>query len=136
MDERDLYVPVGAGNAEQHQQPREPTDLDEFDPLASVQHHHDLDAVPEQKPGDFDFDPQPTHVDFDEGRISSKPKHEDEPKPKEPETPVDNANEEIIERRHHAPLTDETSQEAKSNLFDQPDYNEIGKNLLHCLPSR
>jgi hypothetical protein len=124
MDERDLYVPDGAGDAEVHAQTRVPDDLEEFDPLASAHHHHDLAAVPEQKPVDFGFDDHATqqHVGSDEGQIQAKPKHEDaghdDPKPKEPETPVDNANEEVFERRHHAPLT------------DQQDYNEIGKNFL------
>lgn len=115
-------------SAEQHPQPREPSDLDEFDPLAST-HHHNLPVVPEQKQADFGFDDQPIHqhVGFDEGLIASKPKHDDDTGHKEPETPVDNANEEIITRSHHAPLTEnEPSHENKPGYFDQHDYNEIG----------
>lgn len=132
MDERDLYVPEGAGNAEQHSVARVAHDLDEFDPLAS-QHRHNLGTVPEQKQANFGheddgFGHTQHNLDFDEGQISSKPaepKHDDEakkpepvepPKPKEPETPVDNAGEEVIERRHHSPLT----------VRDSDDYNEIG----------
>ncbi|KAI6189571.1 hypothetical protein M3Y97_00022900 [Aphelenchoides bicaudatus] len=127
MDERDLFVPEGAGDAERHSQPRS-HDLDEFDPLASVQ-HHDLETVPEQKQADFGFDDQPTrqHVDFDEGQFISKPKH-DEVKPKEPETPIDNANEEVIERSHHVPLTTDNEPSNFQEKIEQ-DYNEIAEEI-------
>lgn len=127
MDEKDLYVPEGAGNAEQHPQSRpKDTDLDEFDPLASYP-HHELSTVAEK---------EPIELEFEEGQVASKPKdgdgdkkNEEDLKPKEPETPVDKADEEVIERRHHIPLTTEDDPINVNEIHVEPqrDYNEIGE---------
>lgn len=143
MDERDLYVPEGAGKAEEHQLPQSHVDdLDEFDPLAA-KYHHELETVPEQKHTHFDDEPvaQQHNLDFDEGQFISKPvepkpdsdkKDEPEPPkptepepPKEPQTPIDNSGEEVIERTHHAPLT----QDEEPQQEEHHDYNEIGKSF-------
>ena len=54
MDERDLFVPEGAGDASAHPAPNEsvpsaPVDLDEFDPLASAERHDLEESIPEHE---------------------------------------------------------------------------------------
>ncbi|CAD5224164.1 unnamed protein product [Bursaphelenchus okinawaensis] len=99
MDERDLYVPEAAGEAETHPADHPLVDLDEFDPLAKS-HSHDLEPVLEESSQKLqgvtitelpDDPPTKSHEDVKQPAGDAKEEFklpEPEPEPKKADSPV------------------------------------------------